>query len=244
MTGPLRQTRYPHRVSRRIVIVAAATLVALAGCGLVAGIKDLSVDGVENPDATTDVAEPFDAGSTAVVPDPPLEAGCVALGPLVPANVTVTGGGIDWSNPEAAKNQDDLATVASPPICCDTVTRVLSVTGFGFEVPAAARIQGIKVLLRAQAAYPGTFNDTLVQLTRIADGGVLGDNLRSPTPYPTTWVTRQYGSATALWGAALTPDVVNSPDFGVSYQSTKGGSIPFNLNQQIDAISMTVFYCQ
>lgn len=227
-------------MSRRLVLVLAFTAV---GCGLVAGIEDLTYD--EAPvidDASTDTFEdPADAASIAVVPDPPLEAGCTSVGPLEPQDVTVTGGGNDWSTPLAAKKEDGV--FATGAFCClgDT-TRSLNASNFGFTVPEDATIQGIKVLLKAQSTVDRGFRDAEMRLARTAFGGGFGDDLRSEVPYTRVSSLRQYGDATALWGGSLTPEVVNSPDFGVTYRSTKP-PLGFGMVHQVDAISMTVYYC-
>lgn len=241
MTGISTGIRYPGSVSVRIIIALAFMT---ASCGLIAGIEDLRGDDVTAMDAAADAADPEDGGSSVVVPDPPLEAGCTSTGPVVARTALVSGGGNDWSNPQAARSEDEIPAVAvgSLPIA---PTRLLSIFDFGFAVPATATIQGVKVLLRARARFAGTFRDTVVQLTRNDFGGGFGDNLADvKTFYGTDWGLRQYGSTTALWGAPLTPEVVNASDFGVVYQSRQNDAVlPFNLDHQVDAITMTVYYC-
>lgn len=84
--------------------------------------------------------------------------------------------------------------------------------GFGFTIPSTATILGVIVNfgVNSQAATTGTVN----QLALWYSGSQQG-TAKSPATSITTTVTRTpYGSAGDLWGASLTPAIVNDPSFG------------------------------
>lgn len=230
-------------MSRRFVLVLAFTAV---GCGLVAGIEDLTYDEapVTSDDASTlGFNDPVDAAGVAVTVDPPLEAGCTSIGPLEPQEVSLTGSGNAWSMELGIKKQDDLPAVGAA-CCAGDATRSINVSSFGFTVPETATITGVKLLLRARSGVPRAFRDAELKLARLSSGGGFGDDLRSDLPYDGEYTLRQYGGPTELWGAPLTPDVVNATDFGVTYRSVKPRfQFSLDMNHQIDAISLTVYYC-
>lgn len=89
---------------------------------------------------------------------------------------------------------------------------------FGFSIPANATILGIiaSFSVLAQGATTSTVNEVALWYSGAQEG-----TAKTPgTPITTSAVTTAYGSAADLWGAALTPAIVNSPTFGFAISIT------------------------
>lgn len=87
-----------------------------------------------------------------------------------------------------------------------------NVTGFGFSIPSAATILGVSISFGAisQAATTGTIS----QVGLWQSGSLLGTAKTPGSPLAPVPTVESYGSASDLWGASLTPAVVNDPTFG------------------------------
>lgn len=85
-------------------------------------------------------------------------------------------------------------------------------TGFGFSIPTGATILGVTV----SAALASQFSTTSVvsQVSLWQTGATIGTIKTPLTPFTTTDAYEVYGNSTDLWGAALTPAIVNDPSFG------------------------------
>jgi hypothetical protein len=84
--------------------------------------------------------------------------------------------------------------------------------GFGFTIPGSATILGVTVTstLQSQSATTGTVSQVALWFS----GSQIGTAKSPATPITTTATATSYGSAADLWGAALTPAIVNDPSFG------------------------------
>lgn len=84
--------------------------------------------------------------------------------------------------------------------------------GFGLSVPSTASIQGIEVgaVLLSQSSTTGT----LSQVSLYSSNAAIGTAKAPGTLFTTTPTPETYGAATDLWGATLTPAIVNDPSFG------------------------------
>jgi hypothetical protein len=84
--------------------------------------------------------------------------------------------------------------------------------GFGFTIPSSATILGVVATLSvvAQATTAGT----VAQVALWNSSGMQGTAKSPATPITTTSTATAYGSPADLWGATLTPAVVNDPSFG------------------------------
>lgn len=88
----------------------------------------------------------------------------------------------------------------------------LVANGFNFNIPATATVLGVIVNVQtvAQSSTSGTVSSVALWYTGAQEG-----TAKTPgTPITTTLTTTSYGSAADLWGAALTPTIVNDPSFG------------------------------
>ena len=82
---------------------------------------------------------------------------------------------------------------------------------FGFNIPSNATILGVTVstLNIAQGPTAG-----VVSQVSLWNSGQYGTIKTPNTPFTTGLVTETYGSSTDLWGAPLTPAIVNASTFG------------------------------
>lgn len=125
---------------------------------------------------------------------------------------------------------------------CDLSVAGLSnsvvVTDFGFAIPGGKTIVGVKVeIKRSRADGGGACKDATVML--VASGFPTGNNKAAATTWPTASAFASYGGSSDLWGAALSPSVLNSGDFGVLIQARDAGQLD---TAQIDYVRMTVYY--
>ena len=85
-------------------------------------------------------------------------------------------------------------------------------TGFGFSIPSAATVLGVVVSfgINSQSTTTGT-----VHQVALWEAGSQQGTAKSPATAITTSVVRHsYGGAGDVWGATLTPALVNDPSFG------------------------------
>lgn len=115
---------------------------------------------------------------------------------------------------------------------------LLKAQGFGWNVPAAATITGIKVTIERKAAA-GTIKDAIVKLLD-ASGAVQGnDKADTATAWPGSDTAKDYGGTGDTWGATLNTTVVEDPDFGVAIAVKAEAD---DSGADIDYISMTLYY--
>jgi hypothetical protein len=136
---------------------------------------------------------------------------------------------------------DDVPGFSTPSVSGGT-TRILAMSDFGFTVPAAATITGVKAYIeRKQGSASTPLEDNSVLLY---DG-----TSDSPTDKKATGVkypqnvdsVAEYGGSSDLWGyGSLTPAQVNASAFALKYQAvnpTAGSSL-----LRIDLMEVEVFY--
>ena len=85
-------------------------------------------------------------------------------------------------------------------------------SGLGFTIPSTASILGVVIGfgVNSQSSTTGTVNQVALWYSGSQEG-----TAKSPATAITTTVTTQsYGSSADLWGASLTPSIVNDPSFG------------------------------
>lgn len=154
----------------------------------------------------------------------------------LPTTATATG----WTSASNILLDDgSVATSAmtTPFLPSDPIT----VTGFDFEVPAGAVITGVEVRIdRAKSGGAGTgeVSDYNVSLV-----GVESSHNKAKTdlyPASSALAKTTYGGNSDIWGASLTPELVNTADFGVKLlvQQTTG-----TLTQAVvDCIEVRIHY--
>lgn len=105
---------------------------------------------------------------------------------------------------------------------------------FGFSIPSGAQITGVVIQKTSGACNQGSFMTDTLQLAY--QGNVIGQVKRDSSGL---FYTSIFGATNDVWGAALTPAMVNDPSFGVFVTSTSQGVCTY---LQTD-LRMDVHYC-
>lgn len=92
------------------------------------------------------------------------------------------------------------------------------VTGFGFNIPSTATILGVIASFTSYLQNPATASVASVALWY--SGAQEGTAKTPGTTLTTTPTTNPYGGPADLWGASLTPTIVNDPSFGFAFSET------------------------
>src|SRR3990167_7960964 len=161
--------------------------------------------------------------------------------------------GTVWTNPtNALTSNDSRATVTVGT----NTSALLAVHTFGFNVPSSAKILGVLVEIeKSEAAATDNMADEAVVLINgidtiydstsslyVTSTTAISDNKAdTSTEWPITGseAYTSYGGSADLWGATLTPAIVNSSGFGaaIAADGDNAGAIA-----QVDHIRMTVYY--
>ncbi len=158
--------------------------------------------------------------------------------PTVSVNES-TGSAPDWINPGNINSDNDV--YASVSSIADTTTDILMGTGFSFNIPENATINGIELTIGRYTtlAPEGGARDFGVYLAK--NGVRAGDNKAYPTQgldWPATEAPLTYGGPSDLWGTTWTPAEINAAGFGarlwVRFAGTATG--------YVDYFRMTVTY--
>ena len=131
----------------------------------------------------------------------------------------------------------DYPTCIGPILCYHSPLVVIS--GFGFNIPVNAQINGIQVEILKMVSQPvTTIHDSIIQLSK---GGVaVGLNLKSSNQWQMGFNTYEvYGDSTNLWDTTWTPTDINDPNFGLFLQISNG---IIDQTAQVDHVRMTVYY--
>jgi hypothetical protein len=162
-------------------------------------------------------------------------------GPNLPATATNAGAGFDWADTSGAFTPGDDFFSSTGILASGENTKQLRLTGFGFALPATARVVGVLVTAyRYDGSTPG-LQDLVAQL--VLSGSLIGTNsarvgdwgpLPEGAPEPVT-----YGGLTDTLGATLTGADVNDSSFGFALSATCTDA---EGNPQIDGVSITVYY--
>jgi hypothetical protein len=155
---------------------------------------------------------------------------------------SANGGSFDW----AAGTSPTIWKRAGGTVSYTTLyTYLLSVTNFGFTIPAGATINGVvDQIRRCRQGSGGLMYDEIVQ--QIVSGSLAGSNLAdtgTAWSMGTTLTSASYGAVDSVWGCTLTPDIVNASNFGTGFQvkmmrpATSG-----DMFADVDYIRKTVYY--
>jgi len=158
--------------------------------------------------------------------------------PTVGASSSATGT-TNWVSPE------NITIVGSPyatmVLPTSTISRYLKGTGYGFNIPANATINGITVRISRSSSGTGSplIVDNVVSLVK--NGAIVGSNAASATGWPYSLTEATYGSASSLWGETWTPADINNANFGVVLSAVNEYTVnPRSLN--VDYMQITVDY--
>lgn len=152
----------------------------------------------------------------------------IAIGPNSPTTTLncPTCPGTPWTN-----NPPNWVQFFLPP---DSFSTILYYTKFGFSVPTGATITGIKLRYAGDFLGP-TATDTLMQLTY--NGALIGSNMALDSAY--TQIARTYGDSLNLWGATLTPAMVNDTTFGAGLRIETDAQA---INGGLPIPTITIYY--
>lgn len=115
-------------------------------------------------------------------------------------------------------------------------SQYLKATNFGFAIPTDATVAGVTVAIERNSTVGATTVDNSVKLVK--GGTISGNDKASASTWGTSDAVATYGSATDLWGLALTPADINLSTFGVAVSA----ATTLAATADIDYISITVDY--
>jgi hypothetical protein len=122
------------------------------------------------------------------------------------------GGGSSWSNPAYIQANDALSTSCTINAYS---SNFLVAKNFGFAIPDEATIENISFAVSALASLPEIVYDYVVNLF---NNGNVGNNVYKDTPLYDASQVFTYAGDADYWGVALTPELVNSANFGLALQ--------------------------
>lgn len=139
------------------------------------------------------------------------------------------------------QTQQELRHISNPA-CGDLRNRTQSLAFLNFNITTLPiTITGIEIRLEAQRN--GRIADDQIQL--IYRGDVIGENNFN---YETTIdghliLTNDttYGGPEDLWGATITPEMLQDPEFGILLKFQSHPYYPHRSSMQINSVSLTVY---
>lgn len=133
---------------------------------------------------------------------------------LTPSSAVALSGtpGHSWNNPANALLEDGVTTSTAAS------TNILQLKGFNGTIPANATVTGIQVDIKEQGL--SFVIDSSVILYN-ADGTSTSSNLSKGVDWPSLLGYVSYGGPSTTWGLTLTPNLVNSFNFGVGIAGAK-----------------------
>lgn len=206
-------------------------------------INDIGTGTTAGPETPTTVADIGAGGPSG------------SIGPLSPTTMFFEPtSGEAWVNEDNAKAFDNAYATASLTgggTSGGAPSALLEASGFGFNVPSGATITGVVAEINwGETPYYYQLADYHVFL--LAGSTIGDDRVRNYNPgYPYAYYA--YGSASDLWGATLTPAIVNAGTFGFAFQAQNTTTDNFdedgnnlggagNDTASIDHMRMTVYY--
>lgn len=142
----------------------------------------------------------------------------------------------DWTSPSNATDMPDgVCATADPPAM--NVNVPITLTQFGFTIPANATIQGIEITATNAHIATTTFFSASVTLTKNGSTAInttstidtfQADDCSGVSP-------NSAGGPTNLWNETWFPSQINSTNFGVIYSASPLGG-------RLDAVQVTVYF--
>jgi hypothetical protein len=152
--------------------------------------------------------------------------------------------GTSWLNSQNAMLPDSVyasTQIHSYPNCFMNdcyYARALMAENFGFSIPAASNIMGIKAEVLRKASAPNSMLDTIVRLLKF--GNDTGSNHAVSGYWLLNSNYQVYGDSTDLWGTTWNPTEINSNTFGLFYKPKN--SNPNFVTAFVDHIRLIVYY--
>ncbi len=154
-------------------------------------------------------------------------------------DVYIPGAEQPWLNLENAAISDDIYTnfnnITGPT---GTFTDYLVATGFNFQIPSGATIQGI--LVKVECSDPNLrTSDYSVRIVKL--GSIGATEMALGSAYPQYDKSIVYGSSSDLWGETWNYKEINDSTFGVAVSAQRNAADDITAGQ-IDDINITVYY--
>ncbi len=156
--------------------------------------------------------------------------------PTLAANVDRAASG-NWTTPTNVYSDNaPVATGATGNAFVSVPADYLVTSAYGFTIPAHATIVGVTV--RVEAAETGGGSSSYIpQLHSNTTPTLIGSAKTAVTVTNTTAVVYSSGGTSDLWGATLTPAIVNNAGFGVSIWSTDTSNVLY-----VDYVTIAIEY--
>ena len=123
----------------------------------------------------------------------------------------------------------------------------LDLNNFNFKIPTGSDIAGIEIYIHGKAEGDSTIDIRTKNLYLLdASGSKAGDNLKNFISIGHEWGNNpdthvwKYGSSSYNWGGRLSPELLNSPDFGLSLEVKNHAETVTEVS--IDKIEIVVHY--
>jgi len=153
-----------------------------------------------------------------------------------------SGAGQAFTVPNNANTSDNLYATSGSISSSDAYTQYLNGTGFGFNIPTAATIKGIMLMVerKASSILSGRVTRDWA-VTLMKDGIGVGQNLKTATDYTDSDVSVIYGNSTWMWQTSWTPAEINNPMFGANFSAYASADTKTR-TVTVDHINITVYY--
>lgn len=141
----------------------------------------------------------------------------------------------------AVQGDSNYYTFSAQGAGTNTLTFRFRFSDTTLTIPTTATIDGILFRLVKKRGNTGTGSITESTIQLFNGTTNIGNNKAVGTAYPTTDTLSTYGGATDLWGATLTPTILNDPNFRISYGGTMtvtAGTVGLDF----DLAELTVYY--
>jgi hypothetical protein len=155
------------------------------------------------------------------------------------ASATVIASSTNWVNDTNVFADD--GTVASYTLTGSGESDNLDIVGFtSISIPTNAIVLGVEVIINRRNSTPfNVVSDSYVGLVGVPDGG---QNKSKADLWPIALASVTYGGERDTWGFALTPDIINSPNFGVRLRYRQQPRINAPYTTDVDSIRLRVHY--
>jgi hypothetical protein len=150
----------------------------------------------------------------------------------------------NWDNLSEIESYDGVATIDTSAIVTPTqnggISQCILGLNYPLDIPYNATIDGIEVVIgRELGGTVVSIYDKSVYL--YYQNATIGTNHASPSAWSPTYDEAEYGGNEDLWGAVLTPGILNDPTFGVMLQVINNNP-SWNVAGYVDSIRMNVTY--
>jgi hypothetical protein len=147
---------------------------------------------------------------------------------------TGSGGTVAWADPGNAEGAPDGEFATVNLVLGGDVSNFMLVNDYSISFDPAGSVAGVTATIWL---YALTTNQTVtVQLSYL--GSPIGTAKTFSPASAGGEIQKSLGGTSDLWGASLTPAIVNDPSFGVTIQSDNTSAFPNGL--EVDAIQIAV----